>query len=112
MATMYKTNTESATKNFPNEEPRKVLYGMTVTGNVRVWVKKFEKRNAYTVSAFRKNQNGEWDRCYMPIFFSGNCKPSDDLDEGGYDITIKDAFMTCSKKGDGFVPAIMVTDWE
>lgn len=112
MATMNKTNTKSATKNFPNEEPAKELYGMTVTGKVRVWVKKFEKRNAYSVSVSHKNQNGEWEKCYMPVFFSGNCKPSADLDEGGYDITIKNAFMTCSKKGDGFVPALMITDWE
>ena len=122
MASMKKTNVVATEKNFPNEEPKASTTakktGLTITGPVKVWKKTFTKQDGtahpvFSLSVGRKHEDGEgYDNAYMAVFFSNACKPATDLDDGCYDITIKDAFFTVTKKGLYYVPAIMVKDWE
>lgn len=100
------------------KEEKKEIKGMTITGQTRIWKKTFpdqngESRPTYSISIGRKQKDSDqYDHAYMNVFFADKCRPSADLEDGGYDITIKSAFLTVTKKREGFIPAIMVTDWE
>ena len=95
------------------KEEKKEIKGMTITGQTRIWKKTFSGRPTYSISIGRKKMNSDqYDHAYMGVFFADKCRPSVDLDDGGYDITVKNAFLTVTKKGDSFVPALMITDWE
>lgn len=108
MASMNKTNASATAKKT----------GLTITGPVKVWKKTFTAKDGtlrpvFSLSVGRKHKDDEgYDNAYITVFFANACAPVADLEDGGYDITINNAFFTVTKKGLDYVPAIMVTDWE
>lgn len=115
MARQTKSKKQEAKKDRP------VMWS-DVTGVMRVYGAEFTTKNnksfiKYSTSIGRKNEKGEYDNCYFPVFFAKDDDPGVD---GAIEIVVTKGFLTLNvyDKGKGknavhvVEPAIMVQDYE
>ena len=113
---------QTARKKKETKKDRPVMWS-DVTGVMRLYGKEFDgRRNGetfirYSTSLGRKNEDGDYDNCYLTVFF-----PKDDAPgiAGAFEIVVTKGFMTLNVydrgKGKNAVhvvePAIMVQEYE
>ena len=75
---------------------------MQVTGLCRIFKKELNGKELYSTTISSKNQNGEWDKMYLPVQL-----PKNVVLENGTDINITKGFLSFYKTNEG-LPKIKI----
>ena len=75
---------------------------MNVLGNVRIFKKELNGKELYSTSISSKNQNGDWDKMYLPVQL-----PKNVVLENNTDINITKGFLSFYKTNEG-LPKIKI----
>lgn len=111
---------QTAKKNDQKRKKERPVMWTDVSGVMRVYGREFETKRGsfikYSTSIGRKNEDGDYDNCYLPVFFPKDDTP--DLD-GAFEVHITKGFLTLNvyDKGKGrnaehvVEPAVMVQEY-
>lgn len=91
-----------------------------ITGQARVHTQEFKNKKGtyliYSVSVGKKDKDGEWKNCYIPVYFSKEAEKAfgkEDLDENGNaNIEITQGWLTVHTYKDKDEVALFISDFE
>lgn len=97
----------------------KTNYGLQVVGRIRVWVNEREvkskgktyKFTEWVTSLGRKNEDGEYDNVYIPIFFPAGTEDEDKPEHNSI-IFITQARLFVTGRGKYAKLSLYIEDWE
>ena len=96
------------------KESKKEMYGLNVTGKIRIWGKRKRKKGqydfmAYWISLGKKDPDGDWLNVSLPVFFGKD----DEGPESDTIINVERAFMIVAGNDAQFArPGIFIQEWE
>lgn len=96
------------------KESKKEMYGLNVTGMIRIWAKRKRKKGEYDfmtywVSLGKKDPNGDYINASLPAYFGKD----DEGPENDTMIRITKAFMIVSGNEEKYArPGIFIQEWE
>ena len=111
---------QTARKNEQKRKKERPAMWSDVSGRMRVYGREFETKRGsfikYSTSIGKKNEDGDYDNYYLPVFFPKEDAP--DM-EGAFELEITKGFMTLNvyDKGKGknaehiVEPAVMVLEY-